>query len=138
MLLENPGQTVTREELHQRLWPKDTFVDFDHGLNNAINRLRESMCDSAENPRYIETLPRRGYRFIAQVELTELGIDSPSTQPATVTVPPAKSFRDSLPYRYLWIVVALIVVASTVGGFRIIALVASNSPPEIMSSSPIL
>ena len=69
MLLEHTGGTVTREELHQRLWPNDTFVDFDHGLNNAINRLRETLCDSAENPRYIETLPRRGYRFVASVEL---------------------------------------------------------------------
>jgi TolB-like protein/DNA-binding winged helix-turn-helix (wHTH) protein/Tfp pilus assembly protein PilF len=68
LLMQHPGETVTREELHQKLWPNDTFVDFDHGLNNAINRLRETLCDSAENPRYIETLPRRGYRFISQVE----------------------------------------------------------------------
>jgi TolB-like protein/DNA-binding winged helix-turn-helix (wHTH) protein/Tfp pilus assembly protein PilF len=68
MLLEQPGEVVAREELRQRLWPNDTFVDFDHGLNNAINRLRETLCDSAENPRYIETLPRRGYRFVAQLE----------------------------------------------------------------------
>jgi len=68
LLLEHPGETITREELHQKLWPNDTFVDFDHGLNNAINRLRETLCDSAENPRYIETLPRRGYRFISQIE----------------------------------------------------------------------
>ncbi len=68
MLLDRPGEVLTREELHQKLWPTDTFVDFDHGLNNAINRLREALCDSAENPRYIETLPRRGYRFISQVE----------------------------------------------------------------------
>src|SRR6266852_6775912 len=68
LLLEHPGETITREELHQKLWPNDTFVDFDHGLNNAINRLRETLCDSAENPRYIETLPRRGYRFVASVE----------------------------------------------------------------------
>jgi TolB-like protein/DNA-binding winged helix-turn-helix (wHTH) protein/Tfp pilus assembly protein PilF len=68
LLLEHPGETVTREELHQKLWPNDTFVDFDHGVNNAINRLRETLCDSPENPRYIETLPRRGYRFISRVE----------------------------------------------------------------------
>lgn len=67
MLLENPGEVVTREELRQKLWPGDTFVDFDHGLNNAINRLREALNDSAEAPRFIETLPRRGYRFIAEV-----------------------------------------------------------------------
>jgi TolB-like protein/DNA-binding winged helix-turn-helix (wHTH) protein/tetratricopeptide (TPR) repeat protein len=68
MLLERPGQVVTREELRQRLWSQDTFVDFDHSLNTAINKLREALSDSAENPRYIETLPRRGYRFIAAVE----------------------------------------------------------------------
>lgn len=67
ILLEKPGEVVTREELRQRLWPGDTFVDFDHGLNNAINRLREALNDSADAPRFIETLPRRGYRFIAQV-----------------------------------------------------------------------
>jgi len=68
MLLEHPGDVVTRDEFRQKLWPNDTFVDFDHGLNNAINRLRETLCDSAENPRYIGTLPRRGYRFVASVE----------------------------------------------------------------------
>src|SRR5215472_8832975 len=67
MMLERSGGVVTREELRQRLWPADTFVDFDHGLNNAINRLREALNDSADAPRFIETLPRRGYRFIAEV-----------------------------------------------------------------------
>jgi len=68
MLLERPGELVTREEIRQRLWPADTFVDFDHGLNTVINRLRETLGDSASNPRYIETLARRGYRFLAPVE----------------------------------------------------------------------
>ena len=68
MLLDRPGEVLTREELHQKLWPTDTFVDFDHGLNNAINRLRDALNDSADSPRFIETLPRRGYRFISQVE----------------------------------------------------------------------
>src|SRR5262249_36990389 len=67
ILLERPGEAVPREDLHQRLWSTDTFVDFDAGLNTAINRLREALTDSAENPRFIETLPRRGYRFIAPV-----------------------------------------------------------------------
>jgi Tol biopolymer transport system component/DNA-binding winged helix-turn-helix (wHTH) protein len=66
-LLERPGQLVTREELHSRLWPADTFVDFDHGLNAAIKRLRDALGDSAENPRFVETLARRGYRFLAPV-----------------------------------------------------------------------
>jgi TolB-like protein/DNA-binding winged helix-turn-helix (wHTH) protein/Flp pilus assembly protein TadD len=68
LLLEHPGDVVTREELRQKLWPGDTFVDFDTGLNSAVKKLRDALCDSAEEPRYIETLPRRGYRFIAQVQ----------------------------------------------------------------------
>jgi TolB-like protein/DNA-binding winged helix-turn-helix (wHTH) protein/Tfp pilus assembly protein PilF len=71
ILLRKPGDLITREELRQQLWPADTFVDFDHGLNSAMNRLREALGDSAENPRFIETLPRRGYRFIAPIELIE-------------------------------------------------------------------
>jgi len=67
ILLEHPGKVVTREELQQRIWPSDTFVDFDHGLYNAIKKLREALGDSADTPRYIETLSRRGYRFIAPV-----------------------------------------------------------------------
>ncbi len=69
MLLEHPGQVVTREELRGRLWPSDTFVDFDHSLNKAINKLREALGDSAETPRFIETIPRRGYRFLASIDL---------------------------------------------------------------------
>jgi TolB-like protein len=65
LLLENRGYVVTREELRQKLWPADTFVDFDNGLNTCINKIREALCDSAEKPKFIETLPRRGYRFIA-------------------------------------------------------------------------
>ncbi|MEW5978632.1 MAG: winged helix-turn-helix domain-containing protein [Acidobacteriota bacterium] len=68
MLLERPGQVVTREELQQKLWSADTFVDFDHGLNKAINKIRRALGDSADNPRFVETLARRGYRFIAPVE----------------------------------------------------------------------
>ena len=68
ILLKKPGELVTREELRARLWPGDTFVDFNHGLNAAVNKLREALSDSAETPRYVETLPRRGYRFIAKVE----------------------------------------------------------------------
>jgi Tol biopolymer transport system component/DNA-binding winged helix-turn-helix (wHTH) protein len=68
VLVKRPGQLVTREELRSQLWPGDTFVDFNHGLNAAVNKLRDALCDSAEDPKYIETLPRRGYRFIAQVQ----------------------------------------------------------------------
>jgi TolB-like protein/Flp pilus assembly protein TadD len=68
ILLESAGQVVTREELRKRLWPADTFVDFEHGLNKSINKIREALDDSAEHPRYIETLPRRGYRFLEALE----------------------------------------------------------------------
>jgi cholera toxin transcriptional activator len=70
-LLERPREVITRDELRQRLWPSDTFVDFDHGLNTTINKLRESLGDSASSPRFIETLPRRGYRFLANVEAVQ-------------------------------------------------------------------
>lgn len=68
LLLNAQGEMVTREELRTKLWPSDTFVDFDHGLNSAVQRLRDCLSDSAENPRWIETVPRRGYRFVGQVE----------------------------------------------------------------------
>jgi DNA-binding winged helix-turn-helix (wHTH) protein len=67
-LLDRPGDVITREELREKLWPADTFVDFDHSLNTAINKVREALGDSASNPKYVETLARRGYRFLATVE----------------------------------------------------------------------
>jgi DNA-binding winged helix-turn-helix (wHTH) protein len=67
MLLERPGRVVTRDELRSRLWPADTFVEFEHSLNAAVMRLRQALGDNAETPRYVETLPRRGYRFLAEV-----------------------------------------------------------------------
>jgi DNA-binding winged helix-turn-helix (wHTH) protein/TolB-like protein len=67
VMLERPGEVVTREELRQRLWPAGTFVDFEHSLNAAVKRLRAALGDDANNPRFVETLPRRGYRFIAPV-----------------------------------------------------------------------
>ena len=69
LLLERAGDVVTREELQQKLWPSDTFVDFDHSLNTAVNKVREALGDSASSPRYVETLARRGYRFIAEVHV---------------------------------------------------------------------
>ena len=76
ILLQNAGNVLTREELRAQIWPADTFVDFDHSLNNAIRRIREVLEDSAEAPRYVETLPRRGYRFIALVEEVKSASDS--------------------------------------------------------------
>lgn len=79
MLLERPKELVTREELRERLWSADTFVDFDHGLNTAINQLRSALGDDAANPRFIQTLPRRGYRFIAPVEIGASKVNAPNS-----------------------------------------------------------
>ena len=122
MLLERPGEVVTREELRQALWPGDTFVDFDHGLNNAINRLRETLGDSAEGQRFVETLPRRGYRFIGAVEsvpssspqdLADQVEDSSPPTPLSVKVAalPAESSKASLLARQ-WIAASAGAVAS--------------------------
>lgn len=81
ILLEKPGEIVTRDELRERLWPGDTFVDFDHGLNNAVMRLREVLGDSSDRPRFIETLPRRGYRFIAPTEEVNSATPVPAATP---------------------------------------------------------
>jgi adenylate cyclase len=86
ILLQQADEVVTREELQKRIWPADTFVDFDHGLNNAVKKLREALGDDAENPRFIETLPKRGYRFIAPVEEFGNGTRLLAGPPAAVTV----------------------------------------------------
>src|ERR1700752_4135081 len=80
-LLEHPGELITREELAGRLWAAGTFVDFDRGLNKAINHLREALGDSAEQPHFIETLPRKGYRFIAPVNCSGEEIDAAAPAP---------------------------------------------------------
>jgi TolB-like protein/DNA-binding winged helix-turn-helix (wHTH) protein/Flp pilus assembly protein TadD len=100
LLLERPGEIITRDELRNRLWQTDTFVDFDHGLNNAVMRLREVLRDSSDNPRFVETIPRRGYRFIAHVDeffptppvaavhepaANHIAIVTPAAQPESLT-----------------------------------------------------
>lgn len=92
VLLERPGELVTREELRSRIWQDDTFVDFSHGLNAAVNKLREALSDSAQNPRYIETLPRRGYRFIAPVDQVQIQAATSFAKP-----PISKLFPDVPP-----------------------------------------
>ncbi|MFZ0796383.1 MAG: winged helix-turn-helix domain-containing protein [Terriglobales bacterium] len=83
VLLETQGELVTREELRAKLWAGDTFVDFDHGLNSAVQRLRECLSDSAEKPRWVETVPRRGYRFVGQVEWSDQGLPcAPPSKPS--------------------------------------------------------
>jgi TolB-like protein/DNA-binding winged helix-turn-helix (wHTH) protein/Tfp pilus assembly protein PilF len=96
-LLERHGETVTREELQRRLWPSDTFVDFDHSLNTAVMRLREALNDSSENSRFIETLPRRGYRFIAPLE----EMSAPAADTTSVESREEKSFQAALPQESL-------------------------------------
>ena len=93
VLVQRPGEVVMREELQSLLWPADTFVDFDHGLNNAVARIREVLDDSSETPRYVETVPRRGYRFIAS--LTDIAPSptpsGPESAPVPAEVTPAQS-----------------------------------------------
>jgi cholera toxin transcriptional activator len=99
LLLEHPGDVVTREQLREKLWPADTFVDFDHSLNTAVNKIREALGDSAANPRFVETLARRGYRFIAPVQLAGGSGASPggATGPARSSPPSTASPVDRKP-----------------------------------------
>ena len=104
MLLERPGELVTREEMQKRLWPADTFVDFDHSLNTAVNKLREALSDAAANPRFVQTVARRGYRFIAPLQRLE---DAPPAETqarsvlpsmtAAVNAEPANTLEESVP-----------------------------------------
>jgi len=109
LLLERPGQLVTREEIRQKLWARDTFVEFDDALNTAVRKLRTALNDAADNPRFLETVPRRGYRFVAPVAW------APEAHP----VAPSKSSvgRPHL-YLYFWLAAALIVAGAAVAGYR--------------------
>jgi TolB-like protein/DNA-binding winged helix-turn-helix (wHTH) protein/Flp pilus assembly protein TadD len=122
-LLEHPGEVVTREELQKKLWPADTFVDFDHGLNKTINKIREALGDSAESPRFVETVARRGYRFLAEVKVadaTPARGTAPATQPHPITEtrerpdptgkPPTPK---SAPPRLVWKIAALMALLAT-------------------------
>src|SRR5579862_754335 len=92
MLLEHSGELVTREELQKKLWPVDTFVDFDHGLNKAISKIREALSDSAESSRFVETVARRGYRFLADVK--DLDPVSVRSQELATQLHPTAEARD--------------------------------------------
>lgn len=113
ILLESPGQVVTRDELRTRLWPADTFVDFDHSLHNAIARLREALGENANSPRFIETLPRRGYRFIGQLDAPA----TPQSAPAPST-PTHKLRRAAISAALLLIVALAVLVGFNLGGMR--------------------
>src|SRR5687767_5768153 len=101
MMLERPGAVVTRDELRRRLWPEGTFVDFEHSLNAAVKRLRAALGDDADHPRFVETLPRRGYRFIGDVpgaiEKTSTG---PSSPPLRLVVLPFSNLSDDSSQEY--------------------------------------
>jgi DNA-binding winged helix-turn-helix (wHTH) protein len=101
LLLEQPGELLTRKELQNRLWPADTFVDFEHGVNAAIQTLRRALCDSHKNPRYIETLPRRGYRFIGAVEKVHADAAVAKTA-SSVSVSDARGAAEAAP-RSEWV-----------------------------------
>ena len=123
LLLERPAEVVLREELQAKLWPEDTFVDFEHSLNAAVNKLREALDDDANNPRFIETVPRRGYRFISAV-------DVPDSQGLELAVPEMPASLESsvviaesqIPSRHrhrgvFVTALVLVVIAAVVFGF---------------------
>jgi len=143
MLLESPGQLVTREELRTRLWPTDTFVDFDHGLNAAVNKLRDALSESAEKPTYVETLPRRGYRFISAVDLPDsLGLKLPVPEMPASLESPVVVAETHIPSRYgrrrvfvtalVLVVILAVVFGFDLGGVRH-RLVGEPSVPRIQS-----
>ena len=103
LLLERAGDVVTREEVREKLWPADTYVDFDHSLNTAVRKLREALGDSAEAPRYVETLARRGYRFIAPVALRRTPQAAHSANAGVASVLPSPAARPSTSARRLLI-----------------------------------
>jgi TolB-like protein/DNA-binding winged helix-turn-helix (wHTH) protein/tetratricopeptide (TPR) repeat protein len=132
VFLEKPNELVTREELQRKLWPSDTFVDFDHGLNKAINKLRDALCDTAEEPRFIETVPRRGYRFVAPVVIelphaADPEPEAPEVIPTTVAVQAPVATR---PSRFVIWALALAAVASAVF-FSAPRVMESNAAPSL-------
>jgi len=140
-LLTKPGELVTREELRKLVWADDTFVDFSHGLNAAVNKLRETLCDSPEAPRYIETLPRRGYRFIAKVEELAEVSEVPATLPVEAPIPPVAE-RPATPLtialdrsrpsiRLVSLVVPFLLITVGVIGFHRLRSTSGPSPEEI-------
>src|SRR5262245_6155986 len=126
-LLEQPGELITREELTRRLWAAGTFVDFDRGLNKAINHLRDALGDSAEQPHFIETLPRKGYRFIAPV--TQAGDDAEAAAPAAE--PRASNLRRWLPLSLAIAAGAGIAIGASIDGVRRWVAGRWSAPPQI-------
>ena len=124
LLLERPGQLVTRDEIRQKLWSEDTFVEFDDGLNTAVRKLRAALGDPAENPRFVETVPRRGYRFVApasfpsdaQAVIPDQILAAPHVDEVkTTSSPAARAGRLGVPFP--WIAVASVLVLASVGAY---------------------
>lgn len=125
-LLERPGEIVTRDELRERIWGSETFVDFDHGLSAAVNRLREALSDSAENPRYIETVARRGYRFIAPLQV----LPKPTG--------PVTEGGVSVRRKSVWIAVASLLILSLVALVAWLAGGTSSPPPQLVQVTSLI
>jgi Tol biopolymer transport system component/DNA-binding winged helix-turn-helix (wHTH) protein len=138
ILLEQPGQVVTREQLQSRLWPADTFVDFEHGLNTAINKLRQALSDDPDNPRFVETLPKRGYRFIAPVSnpngiisLVEQNSPTPSVAPAAspTSDEPSPKYRSAFLRSPLFLsFLGIFLLAITAAGIWFFSVRAKSTP----------
>src|SRR5215472_13698237 len=120
ILLRHPGKVITREELRQKIWPSDTFVDFDHGINNAVKRLREALRDTADSPIYIETLPRRGYRFIGSVETA---VEGGAKTIRSVAVLPLENLSGDPEQEYFadGLTEALITSLAKIGALRVVS-----------------
>ena len=139
LLVQRRGELVTREELRSELWPGDTFGDFDHGLNNAVNRLREALGDSAALPRYIQTAPRRGYRFIAEVSVegtlsTKNQVPENESEPLPVQITGANAFTGASRRTFLWAAAAFASIGSVAwfGGRR------RRLPPAMSVAVPLV
>lgn len=113
-LLEQPGELVTREALGQRLWPANHYVDFEHGLNAAVRRLRDALGDSASNPKFIETLRRRGYRFVGTLDAQPLTSPLSHSQVVVAREVPTRLAVPNLPPVWLWRPIALVVASTAV------------------------
>jgi len=139
ILLEKPGELVTREELRQRLWPSDTFVDFDHSLNTGIKKLRQALSDEADTPRYIQTLPKRGYRFIAPVDGSRAPVAEPE-QPVpvlrtAVAAPAKRSYAKTagLTLGMVALAAVIVLIILAVGHWRDRLTGRTTAPPRIES-----
>jgi len=128
LLIERAGDVVSREELQQKLWPANTFVDFDHGLNKAINKIRDALGDSADTPRFVETVARRGYRFVADVKVSAPASVTPSNPAVDSAAPPEPRGR-----RWNWVAAAILAVVFATGALAWVLRSVTRAQPAIRS-----